>query len=185
MTPAQLQTLKAAINADPVLLAFPNNSDGAFAIAAAVNLPASPAVNVWRTEAPVADIIDAINWAQYTPVDVVDATSIYTNRLLAIQTKQMNLQMNLQGRESVNASKVNIRAGLRDAVIAVPAGAGGAAVSPGGASGVNVLNACVRNALRVEAILAGADATTGTVTAKLLVFEGSVNYQDIEAARAS
>jgi hypothetical protein len=185
MTPAQLSTLKAAITADQVLSAFPNNSDGAFAIAAAVNLPADPSVNVWRTDAPVADISDAINWAQYTPVDAVDSTAVYTNRLLSIQTKQMNLQMMLQGRESVNANKINIRAGLRDAVIAVPAGANGTAVSPGGANGATVLNACVRNALRVEAILAGADATTGTVTAKLLGFEGTVTYQDIEAARAS
>lgn len=185
MTPAQLQTLKAAIIADQVLSAFPNNSDGAFAIAAAINAPAEPAVNVWRSDAPVADISDAINWLAYTPVDAIDDTNIYQNRLLSIQTKQMNLQLMLQGRESVNANKANIRAGLRDAVVSVPAGVNGAMVSPGGASGANVLNACVRNALRVEAILAGANATTGTVTAKLLGFEGTVTYQDIEAARAS
>ena len=58
-------------------------------------------------------------------------------------------------------------------------------VSPGGASGANVLNNCVRYALRIEAILAGADATTGTVTAKLLGFEGAIAYQTVEAARAS
>ena len=185
MTPAQLQAIKAAIDADPVLSAKPLNSDGASDIATALNLLANPAVKVWRSEAPVADISDAINWAQYTPVDAIDSTAIYTNRLLSIQTKQMNLQMMLQGRESVNANKINIRAGLRDAVIAVPAGGSGGLVAPGGANGANVLNACVRDALRIEAILAGADATTGTVTAKLLGYEGAIAYQVVEAARAS
>jgi hypothetical protein len=74
---------------------------------------------------------------------------------------------------------------LRDAVVAVPAGAGGSNVSPGGVSGATVLNACVRDALRIEAILAGGDATTGTVTAKLLGFEGAISYQVVEAARAA
>jgi hypothetical protein len=185
MTPAQLQAIKAAIDADPVLAAKPLNSDGASDIATALNLPANPTVKVWRSEAPVADINDAINWSQYTPVDSIDDTGMYQNRLLSIQTKQMNLQLMLQGRESVNANKANIRAGLRDAVVSVPAGVGGAMVSPGGASGVNVLNNCVRDALRIEAILAGAAATTGTVTAKLLGFEGAIAYQVVEAARAS
>ena len=73
-------------------------------------------------------------------------------------------------------------------MIAVPAGAGGAAVSPGGASGATVLNNCTRLATRLEKLLAatsqGSD-TTGTVTARVLGFEGSVNYTDIDNARAS
>jgi len=42
LTTAQYQTLKAAIVADPTLSAQPLNSDGAFAIAAALNAIASP-----------------------------------------------------------------------------------------------------------------------------------------------
>lgn len=185
MTPQQLQTLKTAILADPTLNAQPNNSDGAFAIALALNLPASPQVTLWRTDAKVADIADAINWAQYTPSDTPDGTAAFTNRLLVIQTKQMNLQLMLQGRETLNANKANIRLGLRDAVTTIPAGTGGAGVNPGGPNGTAVLNNCVRPALRIEAILAGADATTGAVTAKLIGYEGTVSYQDVETARVS
>lgn len=181
----QLGVLKAAILADPVLAAFPMNSDGAFSIAAALNLPSSPAVDVWRTDAQVAEITDAINWDKYTPTDVADSTALFTNRMLQTQTKQMNLQLMLQGKETLNCSKANIRAGLRDAVIAVPTGASGAVVSPGGSSGATVLAACIRNSLRVEAILAGVDATTGSTTAKLLGYEGAISYQDVAAARAS
>lgn len=188
MTPAQLAAIKADILASPDLSALPNNSDGAFEIARLYNLPASPAFNVWRTDAPVDAILDAVNWSQYTPTDAADNTATYTNRMLAIQTKQMNLQNMVLGRTTINAAKVNIRAGLRDAVIAVPAGAGGASVSPGGASGANVLTACVRPATRIEKLLATASQgsdTTGSTTARVMGFEGSVSYQDIEAARNS
>lgn len=180
MTDEQLQTIKAAVLAsqDAAITAAASARNDT-ELARLLNLPASPAVNLWRTDARVSDISDAINWAQYTPIDAVDSTAVYTNRQLSIQTKQMNLQMMLQGRESLDANKINIRAGLRDAVVAVPAGANGTAVSPGGASGATVLNACVRPASLVESILAGADATTGTVTAKLAGYEGSIGVGEI------
>lgn len=185
LTPAQLATLKAAILADQSLASQPMTSDGAFAIAAALNQIASGPVKVWRTDASVQAINDAINWSIYTPVDTPDGTAAFTNRILAIQTKQMNLQLMLQGRATVDASKANVRAGLRDATIQVPAGAGGAQVSPGGASGVNVLTACVRDAKRIEDILSTGSATTGGVTAKVMGYEGDISYQDVEAARNS
>ena len=185
LTQQQLTVLKTAINADPALASQPMTSDGAFSIAVALNQLASPEIKVWRTEVPVQSISDAINWSQYTPVDSPDGTATYTNRILSVQTKQMNLQLMLQGRDTVDASKANVRAGLRDAVIQVPAGAGGVSVAPGGASGVNVLTACIRDAKRIEVILATGDATTGTVTAKVMAYEGDVSYQDVEAARNS
>jgi hypothetical protein len=184
MTNAQLQVLKNAIIADPVLAAKPNNSDGAFDIATAMNLPASPTANVWRTDARVQAINDAINWSLYTPADTPDGTAVWTNRILSIQTKQMNLQLMLQGRDTVDASKANVRAGLRDAVMQVPAGANGALVSPGGASGVNVMNACIRPGLRIEILLKTSDVTTGGVTAAIMGYEGTISYQDVEAARS-
>lgn len=184
LTQGQLQTVKAAIQADPALSAQPMTPDGAFAIAAALNQPSAPADPVWRTEAPSQAVIDAVNWSQYTPVDAPDGTATYTNRVLAIQVKQMNLQLMLQGRDTIDASRANIRAGLRDAVIQVPAGAAGASVSPGGASGQTVLNALTRNALRIESILATGTATTGAVSAKIMGREGEISYQDIELARS-
>ena len=131
----------------------------------------------------MADIGSAIQWDKFTPVDAADETNVYTNRLLLIQTKQINLQSILQGKTTVDVSKPNIRAALRDAVIALPAGVAGAAVSAGGASGVNVLNACVRLGTRLEKLLSTGPQATGTVTADIMGFEGAVGYQAIETAR--
>lgn len=184
LTPAQNALIKADIIAKPDLAVQPNNADGNIEIARLYNLPSNPVVKVWATNAKVSDISDAIQWDKFTPVDAADETNIYTNRLLLIQTKQINLQSLLQGRTTVDASKPNVRAGLRDAVIALPAGVAGAAVSAGGVSGVNVLNACLRTATRLEALLStGAAPPLGGVTADIMGFEGAVGYQAIETAR--
>jgi hypothetical protein len=186
MTPAQLVAIKNDIAAAVDLNVFPNNDDGNDAIARLYNIIAVPNQFVWRTDTPVKDIFDAIDWSKYTPVDVADGTAIYTNRLLAIQTKQMNLQTMLFGRTSIDASKPNIRAGLRDAVIALPAGVNGNLVVSGGASGVTVLNACTRLCTRIEKLLLLNNNTqTGTVAAGIMGFEGAVTAADINAARNS
>lgn len=185
LTAEQLQTLKAYINSVPAWAALPNNEDNAFFIAAELSKVAAPAFSLWRTEAPTSAIFDAIDWPKYTPSDAADGTAIYTNRLLLIQTKQMNLQTMCQGRETVNANKASVRSGLRDATIGIPAGTAGANTTPGGAGGVNVLNALTRPALLIEKVLAGAQATTGTVTANLIGYEGGIGYQDVVAARSA
>ena len=183
LTTAQIAALKADILANSDLNSQPMSNLGSLEIAKLYN--AASTTPVWRTDAPVSAINDAIDWSKFTPVDAVDATVIYTNRLLMIQTKQINLQSILQGRTTVDASKANVRAGLRDAVIALPAGAAGATVAAGGAGGVTVLNAMTRMATRFEKLFAGADATTGPTTAKLLVIEGAVSGDDIQTARES
>ena len=189
LTPSQLTTLAAHIraNTDPaVVSALANGQDNE--IARLYNLPASPAFPLWRTDASVDAIIDSITWASYTPNDKVSGTdtdptlSRKIGWLLEIQTKQMNLQLMLQGRSSINANKASLRAGLRDAVIQVPSGVGGAATAPGGASGANVMSAMTRNASLVEKALAGAQETTGTVTANLVGFEGQITSDDVAAA---
>lgn len=192
LSQSQLLTLRNAINANPTWAAFPLDGDGPTDLAAALNAPATPAFLVWRTDCKSAAITDAINWATYTPTDTISeadtdpAVTRRVARLLMIQVKQMNLQIMLQGRESINTSLPNIRAGLRDAVILVPSGTNGANTSPGGASGVNVLSACVRNATEAERVLAtpssGSD-TTGTVTARVMGFEGAVSPAQVAAAR--
>lgn len=183
MTPQQLAIIKADIEANPDLSSQPLTNLGSVAIASLYN--ALSATDVWRTDAPVQAIYDAIDWSKFTPLEAADGTVIYTNRMLNIQTKQMNLQNMLQGRSTVNASKVNLRAGLRDAVTALPAGASGASVAAGGASGVLVLAACIRKATRFEKLFATVDSTTGNNTAKLLVIEGSVSADTIQQARES
>lgn len=182
MTPAQLQAIKADIAADPVMSALPRNGDSNYEIARLYNLPPAVAMSVWNTSAKVKDINDAIDFSKYTPVDAPDGTTVQTNRLLTIQTKQMNLQYITIGRETVDASKVNVRKGLQDAVVQLPAGAAGAYVSAGGVAGVNVLTAMLRNATRAEKLLNAGTSTTGTVTANLLGFEGTVTDRDIEAS---
>lgn len=187
LTTAQLQTLKTAINNTPAWSAFPNNDDGHYALAAELNKTASPSFPVWRTEAPIDAINDGIDYSKYTPSDAVPASdpalSVDMARLLRIQTKQMNLQNMLMGRTSLNCSRANVRGGLRDAVIAVPAGVAGANTAPGGASGVTVMTACTRSATYGEKVLAGAQETTGTVTANVLGFEGNLSPSDVQQAR--
>lgn len=183
LTTQQLQSIKADIAASADMNTLPANSDGSFEIARLYNLPST--TDVWRTEAPTKAIFDSITWANFTPTDAADATATYTNRILAVQTKQMNLQNMLVGRDTIDASKANIRAGLRDAVIQLPTGTAGAMLSAGGASGVTVLTACVRKATRIEKLLASAGVTTGTVTAGVMGFEGNISYIDIDLARAS
>ena len=123
-----------------------------------------------------------LDTATFTQTDAVDGTATQTNRLLAVQTKQMNLQSMLQGRDTVNASKANVRAGLRDAVISLPTGAAGASLSAGGAGGATVLAALTRSATLGEKIPAGAPAQTGPTTATLLQHEGPILYQEVVAA---
>lgn len=185
LTSTQQATLKAAIIADATLNAFPNNGDGASSIKDLLNAPSSPAVIVWDTNTPVTRVFDSIDWSKYTPTEAADSTILQTNRSMIVQTKQMNLQNMLIGREVIDASKSNIRAGLRDAVIALPTGTLGANVTAGGASGVNVMNALTRTATRLEAILAVGTAQTGGVTAGLLTYVGDINYQEVLAARNS
>lgn len=187
---AHLAVVKAAIVANPAWNGQPLNSDGSFAIAAAMNQAKTPTQLVWHTAAPVDDLIDSIAWASYTPTDKIGASdtdplsTVKVARLLEIQVKQMNLQLMLQGRATINCARATLRAGLRDAVIQVPSGAAGAATAPGGSNGTSTLTRCTRAATVIEDLLAGAAETTGAVTAKVMVFEGLVSYQDIDAARA-
>lgn len=185
LTPAQKAIVKAYIDADPVLSAFPPIIDGSYEIAKALNLYPAADFMAWNTSTPVKAIYDAISWEKYTPTDAADGTAIYTNRVLAIQTKQINLQNMLQGRDYIDATKANIRAGLRDAVIQLPAGAAGALVTAGGTSGTTVLTACTRKSNVIEKLLAVGNATTGSVTANLLVFEGAISPDEVQDARVN
>ena len=57
LTTQQLTALKADILADPTLSAYPMDSDGAFAIAAAYSQPAAPGFYVWKTNVTNAEIL--------------------------------------------------------------------------------------------------------------------------------
>ncbi len=180
LTTAQLALVKAAIEADAELNALPNNTDSAFEIALRFNQPSNPAWYVWKSNANVDEIFDAITWASLTPADTADGSATYTNRALICQTKQMNLQLLLQGRQSLNATKLKIRQALTDALQNVPAGAGGAPLDAGWTS---VKQALYRQATRVEQILSTGTGTTGVPAAP--GYEGQLSYQDAFTARNS
>lgn len=189
LSPAQLATLKTSINNDPAFSSLPLTSGAAQTIATAYNLAASPTVTVWRSTLATDVLIDTIDYIQYTPSDAVPTTVndqtglIYMNRTQLVLIKQNNLAMLVTGRESVNCSKANVRAALRDATIQLPTGAAGAARSASGANAVTLLTACTRPATRAEALYATVDAQTGGVTAKVLVFEGMMTSELVQVAR--
>jgi hypothetical protein len=180
LTTAQLALVKAAIIADGALNSQPTNSDGDYAIAEALNALSNPAWYVWKTNASTDDIYDAITWASLTPADAPDGTAIYTNRALLCQAKQLNLQILLQGKQSLNASKLKIRQALTDAVQNVPAGVGGALLDAGWTA---VKQALYRQATRIEQILSTGTGTTGVPAT--LGYENRISYQDVGLARAS
>lgn len=183
LTQTQATLLHDAIFAetDPAFVEL-RNAGATGAMAEWYSATATPDFLVWRTDAQVAGIINAISLDKYTPNDAPDGTTTWTNRVLAAQTKQLNLQLLLQGKTTLDASKATVRAGLRDAVISVPTGAAGANTNPGGTSGVNVLNACTRKANRIEKLFSSGSETTGTVTASLLTYEGGIGNDAIVQA---
>lgn len=179
MTPSQLILLAAEIAADSALNTLPNTGDDAFAIADALNLTAVQDFMVWQTNMPTQLLFDAIVWANLTPSDVADGTALWTNRALCCQGKQFNIQTMLTGRESINPSRSNVRAGLQDALTQIPSGAAGANRSAGWTT---VQTAMQRKATRAEKVLA--TGTGSAASPALLGFEGQVSYQDVLDARS-
>lgn len=155
----QLATLKAAIAADPVLNALPNNTDSAFEIAYQMNQTESPDFIVWRSNVSVDDIMrNGMDWAR------VDNLSVGKARIWDWMTRL----------GTFNASKANIRAGIDAAWVGTAADL---------AVRATVYTHCKRKATRCEKLLAsgtGSDAVPATMT-----FEGQLSYQDAFNARNS
>lgn len=180
MTPQQLQTLKTAILAetDAGFVAFrqANNEQG---MADFYN--AASAFFVWRPITSASTILDAVTWASLTPSDTADGTATFTNRALVCQAKQLNLQILLQGRESLATGLTNVRQGLTDALLNVPAGSGGALLDAGWLGAGKVKAAISRLATRGERLFATGTGTAGT-PGLIGGFEGNVSAQDISDA---
>jgi hypothetical protein len=183
LTPEQIPTLKAAIaaNTDPEFVAL-RDAGATGAMAAWYNLAADPVHAVWGTAVPVNTLTDAIDFSAYTPNGTIDGTGQMTNRLLAAQTKQINLQLMLQGQSALNCSRARVRTGLLDAVTGLPTGNGGAIVSAAGADGARLVNAMTRSATRGEQLFTQAATQTGTVSAFRLTFEGDIGNTDVVIA---
>jgi len=186
MTPSQIDALRVKVFADPGCQAFLAGQGDTNGLVSYLNQPSGE--NGWRTDAQINSILNAVDWTKYTPQDTIagsdtdPALSIKIGRLLTVQTKQMNLQLMLQGRDTLNCSRPNVRDGLRDAVVQLPTGVSGALTAAGGANGTNVLAQCVRPITRAESFMAAspiASDTTGTTTARVLGWEGQVDNVDI------
>lgn len=175
LTTAQKISLLAAINADNTMSVIPKNSDGAYAIANLLNLDAPTVYIVWRPTTHASDIMDAITWAALTPNDALSTT----NQVLICQAKQLNLQILLQGRDTIATGKTNVRGGLSDALLNVPSGNSGN-VQDAGWLGTGKVKATIsRQASVVEKLFAVGAGTAGTPSS--LVVEGPISPQDVES----
>lgn len=157
LTPAQLVTLKAAIDADPVLSAYPNTPDGAYAIADDLNaLDPGPFV-VWKTAVNPDEILrNGMDWTR------VDNLSVGKARIWEWMTRL----------GTFNSSRLNIRAGIDATWTGTAADL---------AVRATVYTHCKRPATRAEKLFAtgtGSDASPATMTV-----EGRLSYQDVYAAR--
>lgn len=159
LTPQQLTTLRAAIDADPALAAYPNNSDGNSVIASLLNQTASPAFLVWRTAVTWDEImLNGMDWAR------VDNLSVGKARI-------WDWMFQNEGR-TCNPSKSNIRAGIDAAWVGTAADLAVRAA---------VYVHCKRSATRAEQLFAtgtGSDAVPATMG-----WEGTLTYQDVDLAR--
>jgi hypothetical protein len=171
MTPAQLQTLKSDIAANPnptgqpgsiystvAVNAVPNNSDGNFAIAFWYSQITAPAVIVYRNNIPVYQVGNAM-----LQTDIANLTATNLSRL------QTSAAYALQG----FTGSANTEAGFADVF------------SVAGASGTraNLHALWRRTALRIEALLAsgsGTDASPSTMG-----YEGTLSAGDVQTARNS
>jgi hypothetical protein len=158
LTTAQLQTLKAAIDADGTLSAFPLNSDGSYAIAMELNKEAAPAWVVWRSAVPLDEIMrNGMDWTR------VDNLSVGKARIWDWLSRL----------GTINAAQPNVRAGIDAAWVGT---AGDLAVRAA------VYTHCKRNATRAEKLLStgtGSDASPATME-----WEGNLTYWDVDMARA-
>lgn len=186
LTPAQLTTLKAAAAADPAVNTQAHNDDGAFFVAAYYNGIAAPNFFVNYGHVPVADILNAITWKNFTPADAVPTdtalnVAIWNARNAMCQTLQMNVQNLILGRTEIDATKGKIVTGFQDSLSAVPSGAAGATRDAGWAAVQKVLCKKATRAEKLFADTSGGDGSSNT-TAATAVFEGLVQGSDVIAA---
>lgn len=165
-TDAEILTLRATVSAEPSIQpCVTAGNDGC--VAAWLNSPST--FVVWKTSVKKDVIFDAVVWANFTPNNpLAGAGQDATNWLMACQGKALNLQT-LLNQDFIDATKLNVRAGLQDATTNIPSGASGASRS-GGWTAINL--AMQRNATIAEKALATGTGTTGSPG--LLTFEGSV-----------
>jgi len=156
MTPQQLQTLKAALLADPALAQYIVDYRDDL-IRDYYNAPAYPAFIVWRTSVTQDEImLNGFDWSR------VDNLSIGKARV-------WEWLFDNQGK-AINPSKTNVRAGIDQTWVGTAADLAVRAA---------VYTHCKRPASRVERLFAtgaGTDVSPG-----LMAFEGEITTSDVSA----
>lgn len=159
LTTAQQATLKAFIENDVTLNAFPNTQDGAASIADELNKVDNPDFIVWKTFVSKTEVGSTMDGSEFSSL-----TTAESGRLQAFA---------LWNNEGVNPSDEDTRFLFDD----IFNGAGGNITRPA------LLSLWKRLALIIEKIFAvgtGTDADPAT-----LDFEGQISRQDVEIARNS
>ena len=156
LTPEQKATLKAFVEADPVLSLKPATAQGAYEIAAALQATASPAFTVWMSSTTRKEILqNGFDWTR------LDNLSVGKARIWS--------DIFVDG--ALNASKINVRAGI-DAVWA------GTAADL--AVRASVYSHCKRPANILEKLLATGTGTTEDPAT--MSHEGSISYNEVGQA---
>jgi hypothetical protein len=157
LTTQQLATLKAFIAADQTLAAFPNNTDGAFAMLPLLLADASPSFVVWKTTVSADEIMrNGMDWER------VDNLSVGKARIWDWMTRL----------GTFDASKVNVRAGIDATWVGTAADQ---------AVRDQVYTHCKRFASVVEKLFATGTGTTQAPAT--MTHEGAITYHEIDAAR--
>lgn len=159
LTAPQKLTLKAFIQNDPTLNAYPVTLDASWDLANLLNLIAAPAFIVWKTNVAIDEIMrNGMDWAR------VDNLSVGKARIWEWMTKL----------GTFNAAKPNIRAGIDATWIGT---------NPDLAVRAQVYTHCKRSATVIEKLFAtgtGSDASPATME-----FEGAISPQDVLDARTA
>lgn len=158
LTPEQQATLKAFVEADPVLSTYPHTYDGAYDLTAEMQLTATPEFIVWRTSVTKDEIMqNGFDWVR------VDNLSVGKARI-------WEWLFDNQAR-TFNPSKVNVRAGIDETWKGTAADLAVRAA---------VYAHCKRAANVLEKLFA---AGTGTVASPAtMVIEGRISYIDVHSA---
>jgi hypothetical protein len=167
LTPSQLDTLKAAILADPALAEIPQTDGGAQEIANALNLNASPDFWVWRTR------VSKDEYFQTTSADGTVFAFTGAGYITRSQGERDAWNALFDAAGFANPSLANVRQAVADIF------SGNTAPAP--ANRTHLLTISRRKATRFERLY-----TTGngsTASPGLAVVSGPVRPDDVSAAR--
>lgn len=160
LTTQQLTTLKACIHAVPEWAALPNNSDTASAITTGLNATATPAWIVWRRAVPTTEIGLTVNYVAVAAMTTANLDRVKT--FIALNP------------ESFDPSRNDIRTYMADTFSGALGGQGQATR--------DALEAMYRrSATSGEKCLS--TGTGSTASPAVMGYEGSLTYQQVEAAR--